>query len=68
MSGRVRAEGTEVVLCTGIIDDSEHEWATAMSPDDAEEMAHALLLCAKAARGWGVTDQDKAIVARMVLR
>ena len=66
MSGRVYTDGDEVVLCTGA--GEEHEWATAMSPDTAEEMAHALLLCAAAARGHGVTEQDKTIVSRMVLR
>ena len=67
MSGRVYTSGVEVVLCTGTID-GDHEWATAMAPSVAEEMAHALLLCAAAARGHGITDRDKAMVARWVLR
>lgn len=66
LSGRVYTDGADVVLCTGAGDD--HEWATTMAPDAAEEMAHALLLCAAAARGRGVYEQDKAIVARWVLR
>ena len=67
MSGRVYTDGGDVVLCTGA-GEPDHEWATAMAPDVAEEMAHALLLCASAARGRGVTDRDKALVARWVLR
>jgi hypothetical protein len=66
MSGRVYTDGGEVVLCTGAGD--EHEWATAMAPDVAEEMAHALLLCAAAARGRVVREGDKELVARWVLR
>ena len=49
VSGRVYTDGVEVVLCTGSTD-GDHEWATAMAPSAAEEMAHALLPAA-AARG-----------------
>jgi len=67
VSGSVRAEGREVVLRLGVMVDGE-EMATAMDADGAEEMAHALLLCAYAARGNGVTDRDEAVVKGMVLR
>jgi len=67
VSGRVYTDGAEVVLCTGA-GEPDHEWATAMSAESAEEMAHALLLCASAARGRGITEKDKAIVSKWVLR
>lgn len=63
-----RADGGEVVLCTETTDGDGHGWATAMAPDVAEEMAHALLLCAAAARGRGVRDGDRETVARWILR
>lgn len=62
-SGRVYVEDGEVVLCTGTDDGDGNEWATVMDPDAAEEMAHALLLCAHAARGRDVQEADKALVS-----
>jgi hypothetical protein len=66
MSGRVYVQAGEVVLCTGVEDGNE--LATTMAPQTAEEMAHALLLCAHAARGFAVDDRTKAVVASWVLR
>jgi hypothetical protein len=68
VSGRVYIDGGEVVLCLGTTDGEGNEWATAMSPDAAEEMARALILCAHAARGFGVTEAHKAVVQQFTLR
>jgi hypothetical protein len=69
---RVTIDGGDVVLILPYdpaqVDEDANCVHVSGSPSAAEELAHALLLCAKAARGRGVTEQDKAIVERMVLR
>jgi hypothetical protein len=68
MAGRVYVQAGEVVLCTEAGAEEGSEWATSMDPTTAEEMAHALLLCAHAARGFPVHVSDKNLVSQWVLR
>jgi hypothetical protein len=61
----VFTDGDGVVLVSELAGDVLE---TRMTADQAEEVAHALLLCAAAARGRGIDEHDLALVERWSLR
>jgi hypothetical protein len=71
---RVLVRGAQVVILIPVSAETAASFGTeegvleaAGDAETAEELAHALLLCAHAARGHGVTERDEAVVAGMTL-